>query len=503
MALAVYPAVSDATNRRRFLQDDETASEELETIDGRAFVPSRNILRSEELVPIDVEEGENEFLAAATILVAGPPEKRMSLKLVAGKPGAGFGQVVDSVRITIRRVEDSWTLASSRTQIDVEYEYPLDDGAVTLDVYRSPADGGGISGKDPALDSGKRKFVVMVHGMWTAPDAMQDTYNNVFKRLFWLGFRGNFVGFDWDSDELAFDLLAANSENALRTAPSFLRFLNDSVLTRWEARPQDVDVMSFSLGNLVTVDALRIGADDKRQSQGPAKLVHNVIQLFAGTWADAYEPRGDLAYTGLPGHAKTYTVEELERHSWHHWFRQKDRPIKGDGGLLTGKMYHAYNGLDGVLINGTFLDFLRNGCLAPELPFSEGRVCLPSFPNPRFHYNRDNLVPTFVDAPVFRAPLQGFHDGKYLLSLGSLPTLLPLRDQRRPDYSLPEVGYFSGLAALDFADSNYDTNASIPSGILGHGDFIWKPFSQVYWLYQDLFVGRAVGGPSIPIGREK
>jgi probable HAF family extracellular repeat protein len=509
VSMVLHPAVARELGkpRRAYVQEDAVALKQLQRIQEGAAV-DRTLFSGGLLEVSPIKGGVHELIAGVNASLGGAVPPLMTLRLIAGPPGLASpsqGQVVDSVRLTLRPIEEHITLASARSARDREYDYPSDRDLVPVEVYRTPSWGDGVSGKDPTREPHKKKFLVYLHGGLTPPHEAEESSQSFFKRTYWLGYRGHFIGFTWESDRFfpGLNSYNLNAENAVLTAPGLRQFLEETVAGDWGARAKDVDVVAHSMGNVVMMDALRIGAYDKQASQGPDRLVNNVVQMGAATWLEAYEPEGAVTYTGeVP---IVYEVSDLERSSFHHWFNRNGRPMKRDGGVMTGRLYHAHNPRDKVLPVVRGLDYTYNA-ITPRVLYC------PSFPLPcpleefGYHFDRDGQYRRHFpfQATWFRGPtgpLAPMPDGRYVVSVAFAPSLLytlnngrPRYDNRRFGYGVDDLGLMSGKRPLSFADVNYEVPEELDDS-LAHGFFLSRPLPEVYRFYQE-FLGQA-----IPLGQ--
>ena len=142
------------------------------------------------------------------------------------------------------------------------------DGTATQTIQRYE-DATRASGPEYDHDPGKQKYFVFIHGYNVTSGGALDSNNELFRRLFWLGFRGHYIGVTWQGDDWRVNvpgrdpwaLFDPNVKNALQTSPSVRRFLMD-LRNQPGTSAGDIDVMCHSLGNLVGMDALRIHREE-------------------------------------------------------------------------------------------------------------------------------------------------------------------------------------------------------------------------------------------------
>jgi hypothetical protein len=458
----VYRAVSPANNRRAFLQSetDGTAQKNQTAIFGN--------------VVTGLTAGTNEFV----FKMLGSGTEQIKLSLLAEDKG-GNKIAVDSVRLTFTDSTNYWLFVSTRGNPIDNFNYPIDDGQfVSITRYPSAQVLGGT--RDPA----KTNHVIWVHGYNVSEDAARNTYNEMHRRLYWLGFRGNFVGLTWHSNEgqllgipidLAFD---TEVQNAFQTSPSVWRFLRDDVRVGWGVPADNVNLVAHSLGNLVVFDALRL-----HRRLGAGHLVRNAIGFESATWPEAYRKqknhlldpaKDDPILTNPPGYEHIYTVDQLKQQSWAFWFRQAGYEVPGS---LAGAVYHSYLPDDRVLFWMRRNDYLQRSDT---------------------HYYRHLLERS---PAVYRAPegLNNLYDG--------IPTLMRLRHRRIPygwnRINLP-VGTTNSVIAvsgMNYLATDGNWRPGSVAGIASHSGYLqWYP--EIYKWYAE-FLGDALNPISaIPLGEE-
>src|SRR5690606_31490822 len=122
-------------------------------------------------------------------------------------------------------------------------------------------------------------------------------FATVFKRLYWQGFRGNFVGFSWHGDEGWPTNFDDPVRNALQTSPSLWMFLRNVAtqpkeLGGWGLKAEDIDLAAHSLGNLVMSDAIRLNGEIAPNGI----LSNNATSIEAAIWSEAFDPSGPVTY---------------------------------------------------------------------------------------------------------------------------------------------------------------------------------------------------------------
>jgi len=208
----------------------------------------------------------------------------------------------------------------------------------------------------PKLQGGKfvqedsDKVLVLVHGYNNTSDDANIMFQNVFKKLYRLGFRENMVGYKWDGDQFnypvvptAFDPNVENAFESSRGLMNLVHTLNSSGKT--------VNIAAHSLGNLVALDALRRMALKNSNHY----KINNLIHIEAAVWDSVYNLR--------PAYKEENQLREIEQRSkWDHWCA--DVP----GAVTSGVIINSYNKWDLSLIA-----MIANDILMPRHRWDEDR----------------------------------------------------------------------------------------------------------------------------------
>ncbi len=429
------------------------------------------------------QAGKNDFVfMAAEVGVT-------TLTLQVEEPATGNRLAADSVKVTVKDPLELWTLANCRGNPSVNYNYFIEDrseGETTVVIQRFP---------DPELTGGRvaerRKHLVFIHGYNVNLEQARAGFSELYKRLFWLGFRGNFIGVTWYGDQgtgLSFD---DDVENALQTSPGLMLFLKDTVRPWADDNPDNVEVMAHSLGALVMYDALRLYEATRTDSQ---PLVHNAIDFEAAVWREEFERLGTLDYRLEGGQYSaetaddeiTYDTGQMRKQSWLGWFNQAEHSVNE---VLTGGIYHSYVPQDRIL--ETWMranDHLHRGVLGYML-----------------HYVRSKLEDRY------RGPL----DSAGLNSLAwRVPALMDVRkksDFWPPHYGTEDVNLPRGCVESTQLDAistpattlNWREKAhSDWCDVVNHRDLKERQwFPKIYKWYK-VFLGEGTNPSALPIGKE-
>jgi len=205
-------------------------------------------------------------------------------------------------------------------------------------------------------DESKHRYAVFFHGYSVSEGGAEFRWGNeLFKRLFWLGYRDNFVAITWRGDPVLYDTAV---DNALHTSPSVLDFIRNTVEGGWGVAPQNLNMIAHSLGNLVMWDTLRL-----HQWASPGtKLVNNVLSIEAAVWPEAFNPVGVVEYLASDGDLPAYYgPNELLQHSWSFWFRQPGH----EASVAAGGVFHSWVSNDSALFAMQFNDWFFRGLVVP------------------------------------------------------------------------------------------------------------------------------------------
>ncbi|MGC8561171.1 MAG: alpha/beta hydrolase, partial [Phycisphaerae bacterium] len=209
----------------------------------------------------------------------------------AKDPKLNKKEPVDSARITFEDVSNYWHLVSTRGAKSSEISnYPVEGGrTVTLPTYPEAypvqsVNDGGISYSFVTNNPNRKKYFVFIHGYNTSERGALEDGNTLFRRIYWVGFRGNFVAFNWEGDDgripfINKTLFDPNVENAFDTAPRLEEYLTH-LGQNPGVGPGNIDIMAHSLGNLVAMEALRYQAN----ILPGVPLCHNYTTVEAAIW---------------------------------------------------------------------------------------------------------------------------------------------------------------------------------------------------------------------------
>jgi hypothetical protein len=469
--LYFYPNVSPSGNRIQFLTDPATADAQMRQIHSWSTLSRMPLMRPYtetklgDLLPWGAinEPGDHELLIQAK----GTGTVRVRLTLLLSSYTGSNEIPVDSCTLTITDPEWLYSLVSARGTPSVPFNYPTDAGR-TVSMLSYP-----YTLERDVHDPTVNKTLVFIHGYSVTSGEAEDSFKELYKRTFWAGFRGNFVGFTWEGDDwyvpfsglLTSDgkhLFRPNQTHAFQSAPALIQFLRDIDAT-WgdDVTPADIDVMAHSLGNQVMWEAMRINS-----WSGGGPLFHNAISVEAAVWQEAFESEGPLTYSP---DTITYNVDQFQRMSWRSWYNQ---PGHSPLASLNGTAYNSWVADDYALAMMPWSDFVVN--------------------EPK-HYNRRIGDP-------YRSPT----------NLAWIPTLMQT-DKRYREWA--EGRHWYGIPQLNTAIGTMPNPiqgvVNISARHLGwrkeeHSDFLAVDhkkkyyFTEIYPWYRDLFIARE----ALPRGKD-
>jgi hypothetical protein len=337
-----------------------------------------------------------------------------------------------------------------------------------------------------AADS-SRQILIFIHGYANSEAGARAGGNELYKRLYWTGYRGQLVDFNWQGDdgEVPFinkDLFDPNVLNAFKTAPRLMDFLHGRVAKWTDGHPENVNIMAHSLGNLVMWEAMRLNT-----MLGLSPVVHNILSVEAAVWSEAFEPETPLTYPnpalGYTGDAETYSTDDLKRHSWRFWFRQQRDDGSGQEYNIKsnmaggGRFYNSFAAHDFALVHWMrFNDWTLHGG-----PVQDHYWHLPGLHDGLRTLNNSNNSLEHIGALLSRRrvgiPPLGYTYDDLSLPLGAVPGAITdvainarnfgWYDRGSPDNESASHSHFLGTA-----DAPGMTDASLPS--------IWPWYDEVF-----------------------
>lgn len=430
--LHLFQAVSDESNRLAFIQDEVTA--ESQRSNGNSIGQYWES-QGETLIDEDrLNPGNNELVFFADPYLTSNDTQIMYL--FVEDPITQEAIPIDSFRITIKDVEEFWTFVSARgNKQGYNGPYPTEDGrfAQNREWYGEQFE---VSNHPGSIDHEKSNVLIWLHGFNVTESQALENYSEIFRRLYLLGYRGNFVGFTWEGDTgglieggpittIRFD---PDVEDSLYSAPSLRNYLLNR---RNEFGAENINIVSHSLGNVVMWEALRL---DSALGFG-ANLVNNIGSFQAAVKGEAFDNRTVLFYrpdgsgqdaiypSASSYHDIEYTWDQQMQHTWRFWFNNPNAPISN---VLSGGIYNSYVKRDFPVYTAKRLnDYFWRGIWAGRNWHYE-RNLLESENNFRSPMGGDN-APLYNRAPMIMNPRVALDWHTDLnLALGSIPN--PIAD---------------------------------------------------------------------------
>ncbi len=454
----LYPAASDPTNWRQFLRDTIVGSNQFVTLAPQGVAVGVSPVAFSNLVA-----GINGLVFKVN---GGSGAQELTFRLVMAEPGASGNQVVsDSLKVTVRDAQDYWHFVSARGSQVGGFTYHGENGG-TFTASRYPNAANVAGSADPV----RTEYLVFVHGYANSQSDAQTANNEYFKRLYWLGYRGNYVGFAWEGDEWDLGLVTLfdpNVENAFQSAESlrlFVAGLSGSV------GANNVNLMAHSLGNLVAWEALRT----HRIVGGGQPLCRTLLSVEAAVWRDCWEPHASWS-SAAPSVPATYSTDQLRQHSWRFWFTSPGN--EATGALALGRAFNSYVDDDAALVVAMRLnDYVFRG-LSPFL--------VPRF----WHFHRQKL---YKNPAQYR---QQFASSRSLAS--HMPALM------QPNMRIFPYGYVRLAQPVGAAPNASPVVDDLNAKLVGwpkekHSAFRDEWLPQMHQWY-DTFIR---GSAQVPLGKE-
>jgi hypothetical protein len=452
LALIAYNAVSPSSDRRAFLKDASVAVSQL-PMGGKYIGTNLSSLSWINLLP-----GTNEFVFRGEMGSSACVTGALNVLVLVSGTGVHVDPVVaDSVKLVLKRDQDFYPMMSARgSDSDASWTYRIEPNAsgtmLSKVIHRYPFPVK-ISGPDP--DPGKSKYLIHAHGYRVTESDAYAELGETFRRTYWTGYRGNFVGFTWEGNErLVWTSISygQNVENAFRTGPCFLQLVHNTAQHTWGASPENIDVWMHSLGNQMALDGLRLW-----QIANPGvKLVHTLSSIEAAIWSETFWPQSAVQYKSPPNDptdAITYSVEDLKLHSWAFWFNQTGQsPLSAADMLVNSYNYDDYA-----------LWLMR---------FDECSIRNPGIIGPPDRYNRKWLSVWGTEIGTNRAPYEA------LSSLGrdlshTIPAMLRLDNRYEYAPGGPTIYIPSDLVPCQGQVTNACATANINANSFG-----WNQYSH-------------------------
>jgi len=422
----------------------------------------------------------------------------MSLVAIDNK---GNETVVDSFKLTLKPMvwlEEAhngvFWMGSARGEPSSMYNYTADTVAGEPVVQAIPIypEFSWYSGPEP--DGGKRTHVTYIHGFNTDLERAFTTSAEVYKRLWWSGYRGNFVALTWKGNEtIALDHVCSgsppgiikelciskffpNMENAMKTSPRLKQFIHDKIIGDWGAEPQNVHMIAHSLGNLVALDALRLHAVEHDN-----RLIQHLVSVEAAVWEETFWDQSPKTYAS----DISFSEGDLMRGSWAFWFNQDAHPISES----LGQMFNSFAPKDRVLTLMRFNDalpVLGTQCAYPLVPGSGPTAIGPC---PRVERRSGRGTGSYYRVPVEDEVRVGFSDNRPDLGY-EIPAML------NPDFPYGDHTYVlrnvsKPLGMVKISENSSENILSLDATLFGwrqyqHSWFLEGPLPEISQWYRNL-----------------
>jgi hypothetical protein len=313
-------------------------------------------------------------------------DQTFKMQLVA-KDRSGNKIVVDSFEMTLYpMIWKNWELnnvfwmTSTRGEPSGEYQYtadtiggePVSQG---IPIYPVASQ---TSGPNP--DSKKENYLIFVHGYNINPDRAFKDAAEFFKRAWWAGYRGTYVGFTWEGDEydpfghtceglpewMSGACAAAffpNMANAFQTSPRFKELIEDQIIGGWGANPENINVVAHSLGNLVVMDALRLFSVEHPTTNEDEILFNSLLAVEAAVWEEAFWSYESVDYRA----DLSVGIDQLLSASWAFWFNQPTHPLSFSCRRVINSFAAHDKALKAMRIND-YYPYIGRRCLSPAGP---------------------------------------------------------------------------------------------------------------------------------------
>ena len=218
--------------------------------------------------------------------------------------------LLDASLYTFTRIDNLFEMWSTRGNGTANYTwtYPTERGR-SIPSFETFPDAVQDMSFAVTRDNSRDVFLFL-HGYNVTESEAKDFNRIMYRRMYWSGYRNNFIGLTWHGDDLDFD---SDIYHAFQSSRAIREFINSIPSS------QNLCVAAHSLGNVAMWDALRL-----HSLLSPSRTIQNVISIEGAVWEESFYPvTAGMDYTSAtdPGHVMYYSPVDLEYHSWAHWFR--------------------------------------------------------------------------------------------------------------------------------------------------------------------------------------
>ena len=414
------------------------------------------------------------------------------IELLVKPPGSAEYIPADSVKVDFRNVRTLISMMNARNTGTSPYVYPVEDGR-TFDMQRFN-DAIRQDGAADGIDLARKNYHVFVHGYSVDPNGAISSSAQIYKSMYWTGFRGNFIGFSWNGN-----LGGVNVENynvpmqdAMRTAPALANMVETTLNRTYGAPASRITLFAHSLGNMVAFDALRLW-----QYRHPGqKAVRALTAIEPAISESMFWPVEDFTVNYFPHYvgtsqSKTFTVDIQKRVSRAFWANQPGHEAIRSAGTLI----HCWNYKDFAL-NLAFAANDMGRRVLKGNPIDQG-LAEDQWPEEyRIPYCKDDCAAGTVDFVYHAAPLP-MPGSTVRASTQSAGTNAPysttsydneIAQGRKP---MPRTGAYAAAINLKAVDYGWDpkSHSAFAGGDLwgpatGPGDVtlgsVWRWYEQVH-----------------------
>lgn len=245
------------------------------------------------------------------------PLKAMNISLISAKISAQSGNLYQIETLDTANLNFSgykYALVDCTNKGNNPLVYYLDDNSTEIVNEYGPAI---ISHEEKFTELQNSQLMIYIHGYRVSLEEAAKRNRILYRRMYWTGFRGNWIGIIWHGNEYS-PRFAPNERNAMQTAPVLLQFYENKVLNEYKIKPENITIMAHSLGNLLMWDMLRLYAHKHPQMIA----AQNSISIEAAIWEECFADYKNIIYDSPLSDFVKYEINSLKQHSHAFWFNQ-------------------------------------------------------------------------------------------------------------------------------------------------------------------------------------
>ena len=218
-----------------------------------------------------------------------------TIHLVLEEVASGKEIASDEVLISLKPIEQFYAMMTADTFL-IANDAAYQSASSTPERYGEMRP---MPGKKISNFSDGSKVLVFVHGFNVPEDDARNWFSESYKRLFWSGYKDDFVGIHWNGADgdiyfgepgLHFN---TNIEHAFQTGGLLASWLPNSLLQN-----HTVNIVSHSAGTVATLEALRLIYETAPQT----KKILNLITMESATFTNIFSPSlGDFDHISHNG----------------------------------------------------------------------------------------------------------------------------------------------------------------------------------------------------------